>query len=234
VLLADRVALMEDGRIAAVGTHHQLLRDSAAYRSLMSGQDAGNDSQGGSGQDGSGEDAQRGQQRRGQEGRPMTTAEDARENAKERPAGELPAEELPAEEGRPAAADDAFDHDVLPAPKGASLTLLRSLLAPRRARVWLAAVLLLLQQAAVQAGPLLVAFAIDRAVPALRDGDHGPLTAVGAGYLGCALASGPSSSRSSAPPPASARTCCWTCGAASTAMPRSSAWTSTSATPRGG
>jgi ATP-binding cassette subfamily B protein len=56
VLLADRVALMEDGRIAAVGTHHQLLRDSAAYRSLMSGQDAGNDSQGGSGQDGSGED----------------------------------------------------------------------------------------------------------------------------------------------------------------------------------
>lgn len=43
VLLADRVALMEDGRIAAVGTHHQLLRDSAAYRSLMSGHDGEND-----------------------------------------------------------------------------------------------------------------------------------------------------------------------------------------------
>ncbi|RNG19815.1 ABC transporter ATP-binding protein [Streptomyces botrytidirepellens] len=43
VLLADRVALLEDGRIAAVGTHHQLLRDSAAYRSLMSGHDGEND-----------------------------------------------------------------------------------------------------------------------------------------------------------------------------------------------
>jgi len=39
VLLADRVALMEDGRITAVGTHHHMLRDSAAYRALMSGQD---------------------------------------------------------------------------------------------------------------------------------------------------------------------------------------------------
>ncbi|MGR3935517.1 ABC transporter ATP-binding protein [Streptomyces sp. BRA346] len=43
VLLADRVALLEDGRIAAVGTHHHLLRDSAAYRSLMSGHDGEND-----------------------------------------------------------------------------------------------------------------------------------------------------------------------------------------------
>ncbi|MBL1101406.1 ABC transporter ATP-binding protein [Streptomyces coffeae] len=37
VLLADRVALLSEGRIAAVGTHQQLLRDSAEYRSLMSG-----------------------------------------------------------------------------------------------------------------------------------------------------------------------------------------------------
>lgn len=37
VLLADRVALLSEGRISAVGTHHQLLRDSAEYRSLMSG-----------------------------------------------------------------------------------------------------------------------------------------------------------------------------------------------------
>ncbi|MEU9792476.1 ABC transporter ATP-binding protein [Streptomyces sparsogenes] len=37
VLLADRVALLSGGRIAAVGTHPQLLRDSAEYRSLMSG-----------------------------------------------------------------------------------------------------------------------------------------------------------------------------------------------------
>ncbi|WP_431774959.1 ABC transporter ATP-binding protein [Streptomyces cucumeris] len=98
--------------------------------------------------------------------------------------------------GRTAAGDgdraggDPFDHDVLPAPKGASFALLRSLLSPYRPRVWLTTLLLLLQQAAVQAGPLLVAYAIDRAVPAFRDGDRGPLIAVGAGYLGCALASG--------------------------------------------
>ncbi|USQ83589.1 ABC transporter ATP-binding protein/permease [Streptomyces phaeoluteigriseus] len=85
---------------------------------------------------------------------------------------------------------DAFDRDVLPTPPGATGTLLRSLLAPMKARVALTTFLLLLQQAAVQAGPLLVAYAIDRAVPALREDDLGPLVAVGVGYLGCALAGG--------------------------------------------
>ncbi|MFE0045337.1 ABC transporter ATP-binding protein [Streptomyces albireticuli] len=85
---------------------------------------------------------------------------------------------------------DPFDKDVLPAPKGASLALLRSLLAPARWPVRIAVVVLLLQQAAVQAGPLLVAFAIDRGVPAVRRGDHGPLTLIGAAYLVSALASG--------------------------------------------
>ncbi|MFE2302830.1 ABC transporter ATP-binding protein [Streptomyces sp. NPDC059445] len=85
---------------------------------------------------------------------------------------------------------DPFDHDTLPAPPGATSTLLRSLLAPLRARVALTTVLLLLQQAAVQAGPLLVAYAIDRAVPAFRQDDHGPLIAVGAAYLLCSAASG--------------------------------------------
>ncbi|MFF9022559.1 ABC transporter ATP-binding protein [Streptomyces eurythermus] len=37
VLLADRVALLSGGRIAAVGTHRQLLRDNAEYAHLMSG-----------------------------------------------------------------------------------------------------------------------------------------------------------------------------------------------------
>ncbi|SER60543.1 ATP-binding cassette, subfamily B [Streptomyces sp. yr375] len=87
-------------------------------------------------------------------------------------------------------AGDPFDKDVLPAPPGATGALLRSLLAPMRARVALTTLLLLLQQAAVQAGPLLVAYAIDRAVPAFRADDHGPLLAVGAGYLLCALAAG--------------------------------------------
>ncbi|MFJ5266550.1 ABC transporter ATP-binding protein [Streptomyces sp. NPDC088387] len=92
---------------------------------------------------------------------------------------------------RPKDADDAFDLDVLPSAPGATGTLLRSLLAPMRARVAFTSALLLLQQAAVQAGPLLVAYAIDRAVPALRDhDDKGPLIAVGVGYLVCALAAG--------------------------------------------
>jgi ATP-binding cassette subfamily B protein len=37
VQLADRVALLSDGRVTAVGTHQELLRTSAEYRRLMSG-----------------------------------------------------------------------------------------------------------------------------------------------------------------------------------------------------
>ncbi|MFI6036376.1 ABC transporter ATP-binding protein [Streptomyces sp. NPDC051315] len=41
VLLADRVALLSDGRITAVGTHHELLRSNAEYAHLMSGEHVG-------------------------------------------------------------------------------------------------------------------------------------------------------------------------------------------------
>ncbi|ANP49579.1 ATP-binding cassette subfamily B protein [Streptomyces griseochromogenes] len=85
---------------------------------------------------------------------------------------------------------DPVDQDVLPTPPGATGALLRSLLAPMRARAAFTTLLLLLQQAAVQTGPLLVAYAIDNAVPALRDHRHGPLIAVAIGYLLCALVSG--------------------------------------------
>nr|WP_260848577.1 ABC transporter ATP-binding protein [Streptomyces sp. SLBN-118] len=40
VMLADRVALLSEGRIAAVGTHQELLRTNAEYAWLMSGADA--------------------------------------------------------------------------------------------------------------------------------------------------------------------------------------------------
>ncbi|MEW2129731.1 ABC transporter ATP-binding protein [Streptomyces sp. NPDC005435] len=89
-----------------------------------------------------------------------------------------------------APAGDPFDRDVLPAPDGATGALLRSLLAPMKGRVALAVLLLLLQQAAAQTGPLLVAYAIDTAVPALGRHDHGPLLAVAVGYALCALGSG--------------------------------------------
>ncbi|MER5885629.1 ABC transporter ATP-binding protein [Streptomyces sp. NPDC001941] len=88
------------------------------------------------------------------------------------------------------AAPDPFDRDELPAPPGATGRLLRSLLAPRRRGVAVGVLLLLLQQAAVQAGPLLVAYAIDRGVPAFRAHDYGPLVAVAVGYLLCSVGAG--------------------------------------------
>lgn len=110
--------------------------------------------------------------------------------APDREQPERPGPGDPAEAGTGTTADDGFDQDVLPSPPGATGALLRSLLMPMKARVALTVLLLLLQQAAVQAGPLLVAYAIDHAVPALRDDDHGPLIAVGAGYLLCSLTAG--------------------------------------------
>ncbi|RBL86203.1 ABC transporter ATP-binding protein, partial [Streptomyces cavourensis] len=76
------------------------------------------------------------------------------------------------------------------APPGATRALLFSLLRPMRGRVAVVALLLVLQQAAVQAGPLLVAYAIDSGVPAFRDHDYGPLFAVAVGYLLCSAGAG--------------------------------------------
>lgn len=86
--------------------------------------------------------------------------------------------------------DDPFDRDDLPAPPGATRALLFSLLAPMRGRVAVAALLLLVQQGAMQAGPLLVAYAIDSGVPAFRDHDYGPLIAVAVGYALCSVGAG--------------------------------------------
>lgn len=90
----------------------------------------------------------------------------------------------------PAPALDPFDQDDLPSEKGATGRLLRSLLAPHRPRVLCVALILLFQQAAIQAGPLLVAYAIDRGVPAFRDHDYGPLIAVAVGYAIASLGAG--------------------------------------------
>ncbi|WP_405899976.1 ABC transporter ATP-binding protein/permease [Streptomyces sp. NBC_00727] len=87
-------------------------------------------------------------------------------------------------------AGDPFDRDDLPTPRGATGRLLGSLLRPMRGRVAVAALIILLQQAAVQAGPLLVAYAIDSGVPAFRDNDYGPLIAVALGYALCSAGAG--------------------------------------------
>lgn len=86
-------------------------------------------------------------------------------------------EELP----RPAEEDED-----IPVPAGAARALLGELLGPHRRRIAFAMLVIMIQQAALQSGPLLVAVAMDRGIPALREHDSGPLIAVIAAYLGCA------------------------------------------------
>ncbi|MFY1704276.1 ABC transporter ATP-binding protein [Micromonospora sp. WMMA1923] len=64
-----------------------------------------------------------------------------------------------------------------------SRVLLRDLLRPYRGRLAVAVVLLLAQNAAAMSGPYLVMLGIDRAVPPLRAGDPGPLTAVAVAFV---------------------------------------------------
>ncbi|MET8542085.1 ABC transporter ATP-binding protein [Kitasatospora sp. NPDC004799] len=92
----------------------------------------------------------------------------------------------PAEEELP---PPPADEEDIPVPPGAPRALLRSLLGPHRARIAVAMVVILVQQAALQSGPLLVAVAMDRGIPALREHDAGPLIAVVAAYLFFALLS---------------------------------------------
>ncbi|MBY8888438.1 ABC transporter ATP-binding protein/permease [Streptomyces sp. PTM05] len=114
-----------------------------------------------------------------------TTTPADRADDERRPGGARP------DTGEPSPARrDPYDRDVLPAPPGASRALLRELVGPHKVRAWCAAIMLLVQQAAVQAGPLIVAYAIDRAVPALRAHDRGPLIVTAVGYIGCALLGG--------------------------------------------
>jgi len=93
--------------------------------------------------------------------------------------------------GRPAAPppdehDDAGPREV----RRRSLALLASLLRPVARRAWLTALVVVVAQLALVAGPALVALGIDRGIPALRDGDAGPLLAVAGGYALTALVAG--------------------------------------------
>ncbi|MFJ9522726.1 ABC transporter ATP-binding protein [Kitasatospora sp. NPDC101801] len=91
----------------------------------------------------------------------------------------------PVEEELPHPAED----EDIPVPAGAARRLLGELLGPHRRRIGGAMLVILVQQAALQSGPLLVAIAMDRGIPALREHDAGPLVAVVAAYLGCAALS---------------------------------------------
>lgn len=78
-----------------------------------------------------------------------------------------------------------------PLRRGVTWPLLRSLLRPHRRAVASAVLLVLLEQAASLAGPLLVSFGIDWALPALlHHRTYGPLAVVVGAYLVCGVGSG--------------------------------------------
>jgi ATP-binding cassette subfamily B protein len=125
-------------------------------------------------------------------------------------------------EPRTAAEPNPADGEDIPVPPGAPRALLRSLMGPHRTRIVIAMVMISVQQAALQIGPLLVSIAIDRAIPALQRHDAGPLIALTAGYLGCAALA------------TLLQRAFIRLSGVITATPSCSAWTSTSATPRAG
>ena len=63
-----------------------------------------------------------------------------------------------------------------------SLQLLGSLLRPVRRTAWATVVLVVLAQAAQVAGPALVAYGLDRGLPALQDGDAAPIALAAVAY----------------------------------------------------
>jgi ABC-type multidrug transport system fused ATPase/permease subunit len=83
--------------------------------------------------------------------------------------------------------DDAVDREVGLRLAARSRVLLGSLLRPHRRAVGLSLLLVVVQNAAQLAGPLLIALAIDRGVPGVLAGDPGPLAVGVVGYLVCGL-----------------------------------------------
>lgn len=69
-----------------------------------------------------------------------------------------------------------------------SLALLGSLIRPVRLRFWMTIVMVVVSQLTRVAGPALIAFGIDTALPALQAGNNAPLVLAGALYLAAAIA----------------------------------------------
>jgi ATP-binding cassette subfamily B protein len=64
-----------------------------------------------------------------------------------------------------------------------SVRLLGSLLRPQRGKLWLTAAAIVVSSAAQAAGPAIIAFGIDRGIPALIDQDWYPAALAGLAYL---------------------------------------------------
>ncbi len=96
---------------------------------------------------------------------------------------------LPDESWRGVASEDTADisTDVGIKLQARSRRLLASLLRPHRAMVLLTTVVVVISELAFLVGPLIVAYGIDTAVPALANGDGGPLTFTAVAYLGAGM-----------------------------------------------
>ncbi|WTW95052.1 ABC transporter ATP-binding protein/permease [Streptomycetaceae bacterium NBC_01309] len=91
-------------------------------------------------------------------------------------------------DGEADAEDGGTPHADLGRPRtGDARRLLVSLLAPYRGTLVAAALVSLLAQAAMLAGPLLIGLAIDRAVPDALAGDHSTLIWIAVAYAACGL-----------------------------------------------
>jgi ABC-type multidrug transport system fused ATPase/permease subunit len=103
--------------------------------------------------------------------------------------GVMPDVPLGDEEWRGVAAEDSDDVSALAGARLAkrSRRLLISLARPHPFLVAATVALVIVEQASFLAGPLIVAFGIDTAIPALAAGDGAPLTMTIAGYLGAGL-----------------------------------------------
>lgn len=91
--------------------------------------------------------------------------------------------------GRGTASEDAVDlsREESRAARRRSLRLLGDLIRPVRTRLWATLAMVVVSQAARATGPALIAFGIDRALPALAAGDSAPVWLAGGGYLAAAL-----------------------------------------------
>ena len=179
VMLADRVALMVDGRVAAIGTHSELMRTVPAYRDLLASGDEG--------------------ESRAVPAPSVVDAAEPLSTSAENPdggrtvAGAAPSADdstgEPAWRGMAAEQPDDQDDNDRPGLKLAarSRRLLAGLIRPQRTLAILAAVAVLISEAAFLAGPLVVAYGIDHAVPALMSGDGRPLFWVATAYLTAAV-----------------------------------------------
>ena len=96
---------------------------------------------------------------------------------------------LPDEMWRGVASEDSADisMDVGIKLQARSRRLLGSLLRPHRAMVFLTTLVVVVSELAFLVGPLIVAYGIDSAVPALVNGDGAPLTFTAVAYLGAGV-----------------------------------------------